>query len=132
MTTNIDVIVDFDGIVANCAHDNEDYYTGCENYVVYQGAGAKNATLTLIQGETYTLSLAAKSGNVCTVEGLHLFTDSDLEFLSDTDHNQLKFVANVLDKEGKDIYFEANFTNALGNACTARWDPVIIVTDDPD
>ncbi|MFC3195671.1 hypothetical protein ACFODZ_15560 [Marinicella sediminis] len=132
MTTNIDVIVDFDGIVANVPHDSNDYYTRCEGYVTYQGEGVDGATLNLIQGQQYTLTLYAKDGDQCSIEGLHGFTDTDLQFLNDGNPNQLAFVAQVIDKEGKDVFFEANFTNTMGSACTARWDPTIIITDDPD
>jgi len=132
MTTDIKVIVDFDGIVAHATHDSNYYYTGCDSDVTYEGSCVNGTTLTLKQNSEYTLTLQAKAGNQCTVEGLHGFTDSDLVFSEDSNLNQLKFTASVKDVGGKDVHFEANFTDTNGNACSARWDPVIIVDVDPD
>jgi hypothetical protein len=132
MTTNINVIVNFDGIVANVSHDSNDYYTGCEAYVTYEGPGVSGATLTLEQNKQYTLTLSPSAGNQSSAEGLHGFTDTDLVFENDSNPNQLAFVASTIDTAGKEVYFEANFTNAEGSACTARWDPTIIVDIDPD
>jgi len=130
MATNINIIVDFDGIVDNLkpARNTHDY-TECDSYVIYRGKGVKGTTITLTKGNDYTFTLESAALNSSVPTKLKSFQsqDKDLTFKSDANPLQLKCVATKKDTKGTNVTFSVTFNNQKGTACTAKWDPMIIV-----
>ncbi len=130
--TNIEITVDFDGIVNNIKPSGGVYY-GCDNYVTYSGKPVNGTTITLSKGYEYTFTLAAANGDSCTATNLENFQsqDNDLTFESDSNPLQLKCMATKKDSAGVDVTLTAEFNNQANVGCTAQWDPRIVVTTKP-
>ncbi len=127
MSKNANIVVDFDGIVANLIPaSGTNNYTGCDAYVTYDGSMVSDTTFTLTKNKNYTFTLAAQEGNACVATEFPVFQDSDLE-LSKKSDLVLNCKADKEDTAGKNVTFGAYFDNASHNACTASWDPKIIV-----
>ena len=131
MSKNVDVVVDFDGIVENLKPiPGTNNYTGCDAYVTYCGSVVSGTTFTLTKNKKYTFTLVAKKGNTCVATKFPLFEDSDLKISTTSNELVIACKATKKDTQGKNVTFGAVF-DAAGTVSTASWDPKIIVEEPP-
>ncbi len=125
--TNIEITVDFDGIIQNI-QPNKGVYSGCDNYVTYSGSPVNGTTITLTKGDEYTFTLEALNGNSCVATELESFSSQDgyLTFEEDSNALQLECIATSEDKSGVDVTLSVTF-NSQNVGYTAKWDPKIRV-----
>lgn len=140
MSTNINVMVNFDEIVDKCSKDDDGIYTKCHDYVNYYIDGKKITKKTGLPRKIvlnhkceYNMTLAVPKDCISKPQGLQRFTDNDVTFTKNKKLNpcKLQFQATKINESGDAVFLMANFIDQNGFSCTARWDPVVVVTTKP-